>query len=67
MTKQTSGAETRLPAFPAVFAEALDYTIDGFQRGVLFCDAMRQRGNQYREQVRKGGAARPVLRGRTRR
>jgi pimeloyl-ACP methyl ester carboxylesterase len=34
-----------------VFAPAIDYMIDAGQRGVLFCDVMRQRGNQYREHL----------------
>jgi pimeloyl-ACP methyl ester carboxylesterase len=29
----------------------MDYAIDAFQRSVLFWDVMRQRGNQYREQM----------------
>ncbi len=32
---------------------ALDYIIDAAQRQVLFWDAMRQRGNQYREHIAK--------------
>jgi pimeloyl-ACP methyl ester carboxylesterase len=34
-----------------MFAPAMDYAIDGFQRSVLFWDVMRQRGNQYREHM----------------
>src|SRR4051794_20891976 len=34
-----------------VFAPVVDYMIDATQRGVLFWDAMRQRGNQYRERL----------------
>ena len=30
---------------------ATDYAIDAAQRTVLFCDVMRQRGNQYREHL----------------
>jgi pimeloyl-ACP methyl ester carboxylesterase len=30
---------------------AMDYMIDAAQRSVLFCDVMRQRGNQYREHL----------------
>jgi len=33
------------------FAAAFDYMIDATQRGVLFLDVMRQRGNQYREHL----------------
>ncbi len=33
------------------FAPAMEYAIDAFQRGVLFWDVMRQRGNQYREHM----------------
>src|SRR5436190_19809311 len=34
-----------------IFAPAVDYMIDAAQRGVMFCDVMRQRGNQYRERL----------------
>ncbi len=52
-----SSAQTNLPpaepnttAF-GIFAPAMDYAIDAFQRSVLFWDVMRQRGNQYREHM----------------
>ncbi|MGA7185933.1 MAG: DUF3141 domain-containing protein, partial [Pseudolabrys sp.] len=35
----------------AIFAPAIEYAVDAFQRGVLFWDVMRQRGNQYREHM----------------
>jgi Protein of unknown function (DUF3141) len=34
-----------------IFAPAMGYMIDSAQRGVLFWDVMRQRGNQYRERL----------------
>ena len=34
-----------------LFAPAIDYMIDAGQRWVLFCDVMRQRGNQYRARL----------------
>ena len=34
-----------------IFAPAMEYWTDAFQRGVLFWDVMRQRGNQYREHM----------------
>jgi pimeloyl-ACP methyl ester carboxylesterase len=34
-----------------IFAPVVDYTIDAAQRGALFWDVMRQRGNQYRERL----------------
>jgi pimeloyl-ACP methyl ester carboxylesterase len=34
-----------------IFAPAMEYMIDAAQRSVLFCDVMRQRGNQYREHL----------------
>jgi Protein of unknown function (DUF3141) len=34
-----------------MFAPAMEYAIDAFQRGVLFWDVMRERGNQYREHM----------------
>ncbi len=36
---------------PNLFAAATEYMIDAVQRGVLFSDVMRQRGNQYREHL----------------
>ncbi|MGC1880998.1 MAG: DUF3141 domain-containing protein, partial [Pseudolabrys sp.] len=35
----------------AIFAPAMEYAVDAFQRSVLFWDVMRQRGNQYREHM----------------
>jgi pimeloyl-ACP methyl ester carboxylesterase len=34
-----------------LFAPAMDYMVDAAQRSMLFCDVMRQRGNQYREHL----------------
>jgi pimeloyl-ACP methyl ester carboxylesterase len=34
-----------------MFTPVMDYMIDAAQRGVLFCDVMRQRVNQYRERL----------------
>jgi hypothetical protein len=34
-----------------MFAPAMEYLVDAAQRSVLFCDVMRQRGNQYREHL----------------
>jgi pimeloyl-ACP methyl ester carboxylesterase len=34
-----------------LWAPAFDYTVDAMQRGILFWDVMRQRGNQYREHL----------------
>src|SRR5262245_27430802 len=36
-----------------MFAPAVDYLVDVAQRSVLFCDVLRQRGNQYREHMAK--------------
>jgi hypothetical protein len=35
----------------AIFAPTLEYMIDAAQRGILFWDVMRRRGNQYREHL----------------
>jgi hypothetical protein len=35
----------------AIFSSAMDYAVDAAQRGVLFWDVLRQRGNQYREHM----------------
>ena len=34
-----------------IVASAVEYLIDAGQRSVLFCDVLRQRGNQYREHL----------------
>src|SRR5689334_9806247 len=34
-----------------MFGPAVEYLTDAAQRSVLFCDVMRQRGNQYREHL----------------
>ena len=34
-----------------MFADAMGYAIDAAQRGVLFWDVLRERGNQYREHM----------------
>src|SRR5262249_25739895 len=36
---------------PGLFASALEYMVDSGQRSVLFLDALRQRGLQYREHL----------------
>jgi len=36
-------------ALAGMFAPAVEYWVDAAQRGILFWDVMRQRGNQYRE------------------
>ena len=33
------------------FAPAIEFMVDAAQRSVLFCDVMRQRGNQYHEHM----------------
>jgi pimeloyl-ACP methyl ester carboxylesterase len=38
-------------AFCGLLGSAVDYAIDAAQRGVLFLDIMRRRGNQYREHL----------------
>ena len=41
--------QTSLPVPLALFQPAFDYMVDVAQRGTLFLDVLRQRGNQYRE------------------
>ena len=38
-------------SLPSFFASAMEYLVDAGQRGVLFLDVMRQRGEQYREHM----------------
>jgi hypothetical protein len=37
----------------SMFGAATDYMIDAAQRSILYCDVMRQRGNEHREQAAK--------------
>jgi Protein of unknown function (DUF3141) len=46
----SSSAATSTPPL-GLFAPAAQYMLDAAQRSVLFCDVMRQRGNQYREHL----------------
>jgi len=47
---KSPSSEPNMTAF-GIFAPAMEYAIDAFQRSVLFWDVMRQRGNQYREHM----------------
>ena len=38
-------------AFAGFLGPAFEYLVDATQRSVLFCDVMRQRGNQYRKHL----------------
>jgi len=50
-------AEPSVKPSPALFATpwtaAYEYTVDAWQRGVLYADVMRQRGNQYHKHIAK--------------
>src|SRR5688572_29397526 len=46
-----NSAPTGASSLSSTYGAAVDYTIDATQRGVLFLDALRQRGNQYREHL----------------
>ena len=48
--KNTPATESTMTPF-GMFAPTMEYMIDAAQRSVLFCDVMRQRGNQYREHM----------------
>jgi pimeloyl-ACP methyl ester carboxylesterase len=48
--KSTPSSELDMTSF-GIFAPAMEYAIDAFQRGVLFWDVMRERGNQYRQHM----------------
>src|SRR5262249_37022402 len=50
MTSNLPSTEPNTMAF-GIFAPAMEYWTDAFQRSVLFWDVMRQRGNQYREHM----------------
>src|SRR3954451_12907504 len=49
MTK--SKHEARAAATMVPWTAALDYTVDAWQRSILFFDVLRQRGNQYHEHM----------------
>jgi hypothetical protein len=46
---KTNGGATVSPF--GLLGPAFDYAVDAAQRGILFLDVMRQRGNQYREHL----------------
>jgi len=49
---KTSDDRTPKAAFPSnPWSAAYEYAIDTFQRGVLYTDVMRQRGNQYQSHM----------------
>ena len=48
--KQPSSMSAFAPQL-GTFAPAVEYLVDAAQRSVLFWDAMRQRGNQYRQHL----------------
>jgi len=50
MSSNLPSTEPNTMAF-GIFAPAMEYWTDAFQRSVLFWDVMRQRGNQYREHM----------------
>jgi len=48
---ERAGASEPLALPAAMFGPAAEYMLDAMQRGVLFWDVLRQRGNQYREHM----------------
>jgi len=42
-----------IPLLPPMVDAALEYTVDAWQRSVLYADVMRQRGNQYQRHMAK--------------
>jgi pimeloyl-ACP methyl ester carboxylesterase len=51
MSEQKSSSSAKAATPFAMFADAMGYAIDAAQRGVLFWDVLRERGNQYREHM----------------
>src|SRR6187551_2675616 len=51
MSEQKSSSSPKAATPFAMFADAMGYAIDAAQRGVLFWDVLRERGNQYREHM----------------
>ena len=43
----------RDPAPSNPWTAAYEYAVDAWQRGVLYADVMRQRGNQYHQHMAK--------------
>jgi hypothetical protein len=48
--KNAPSSEFDMATF-GMFAPAMEYATDAFQRSILFWDVMRERGNQYREHM----------------
>lgn len=53
MSDQTSEHPHPVPLLPPAIDAALEYTLDTWQRSVLYADVMRQRGNQYQRHMSK--------------
>jgi hypothetical protein len=49
--QEHSSSSAAFAAPLGLFAPAIEYWVDAAQRGVLFWDVMRERGNQYREHL----------------
>ncbi|MEY9534900.1 hypothetical protein ABIA19_004753 [Sinorhizobium fredii] len=50
-----------IPTVPT-FADAFAYSLDAWQRSILFLDVMRQRGEQYEKHTAETAPARAELR-----
>ena len=53
MSNTKSQAHPSIPLIPPVMDAAIEYTVDAWQRSVLYSDVMRQRGNQYQRHMAK--------------
>ena len=53
MSDQTSEHPHPVSLLPPAIDAALEYTLDTWQRSVLYADVMRQRGNQYQRHMSK--------------
>jgi len=58
-TRTRSGNAKPVAATPRPAQDALGYWVDAWQRGALFWDVLRERGNTYLDQARGDGS--PVL------
>ena len=53
MSDSKSQTHPSVPLIPPVMDSAIEYSIDAWQRSVLYADVMRQRGNQYQRHMSK--------------
>jgi len=53
MSQTNKSSRPSVPLLPPLVEDAVEYAVDAWQRGILYTDVMRQRGNQYQRHMSK--------------